>query len=178
MFSVAGRNYSRWVTRLQECRSNPTIKMILWKRFLKSYSVMLPIYFSKWRDAILFLLYFTTTSLHLRHNERDGVSNHQPQDCLLNCLFRRRSKKTSKLRVTDLCAGNSPVTGEFRAQMTSNAENASIFFTSPWLRPEQSGYYCASEILNWIFLNENCCILLSEKIVPRSQLIINLGLVR
>ena len=127
MFSVAGRNYSRWVTRLHECRSNPTIKMILWKRFLKSYSVMLPIYFSKWRDAILFLLYFTTTSLHLRHNERDGVSNHQPQDCLLNCLFRRRSKKTSKLRVTDLCAGNSPVTGEFRAQMASNAENASIF---------------------------------------------------
>ena len=27
--------------------------------------------------------------------------------------FRRRSKKTSKLRVTGLCEGNSPVTGEF-----------------------------------------------------------------
>ena len=40
-----------------------------------------------------------------RHNGRDGVSNHQPQDCLLNHLFRRRSKKTSKLRVTGLCAG-------------------------------------------------------------------------
>ena len=28
-----------------------------------------------------------------RHNEYDGVSNHQPNDCLLNRLFRRRSKK-------------------------------------------------------------------------------------
>ena len=43
-----------------------------------------------------------------RHNDHDGVSNHQPHGCLLNRLFRRRSKKTSKLRVTGLCAGNSP----------------------------------------------------------------------
>ena len=43
-------------------------------------------------------------------NEHDGVSNHQPYDCLLNRLFRRRSNKTSKLHVTGLCAGNSPVT--------------------------------------------------------------------
>ena len=47
-------------------------------------------------------------SLQWRHNERDGVLNHQPHDCLLNRLFRRRSKKTSKLRVTGLWAGNSP----------------------------------------------------------------------
>ena len=37
-------------------------------------------------------------------------------------------KKTSKLRVTDLCVGNSPVTGEFPAQMASNAENVSIWW--------------------------------------------------
>ena len=36
------------------------------------------------------------------------------------------SKKTPKLRVTGLCEGNSPVTGEFPAQRTSNAENFSI----------------------------------------------------
>ena len=65
-------------------------------------------------------------SLQWRHNGRDGVSNHQPRDCLLNRLF--RSKKTSKLRVTGLCAGNSPVTGEFPAQRASNAENASILW--------------------------------------------------
>ena len=28
-----------------------------------------------------------------RHNGRDGFSNHQPDDCLLNCKFRRRWKK-------------------------------------------------------------------------------------
>ena len=53
--------------------------------------------------------------LQWRHNEHDGVSNHQPHDCLLNRLFRRRSKKTSNLRDTGLCAGNSPGTGEFPA---------------------------------------------------------------
>ena len=47
-------------------------------------------------------------ALHWRHNDHDGVSNHQPHDCLLNLLFRRRPKKTSKLRVTGLCVGNSP----------------------------------------------------------------------
>ena len=40
--------------------------------------------------------------------DHDGVSNHQPHGCLLNRLFRRRSKKTPKLRVTGLCAGKSP----------------------------------------------------------------------
>ena len=39
-------------------------------------------------------------ALQCRHNEPDGVSNHQPHDYLLNRLFRCRSKKTSKLRVT------------------------------------------------------------------------------
>ena len=46
--------------------------------------------------------------LRWRHNEHDGVSNHQPHGCLLTRLFRHRSKKTSKLRVTGLCVGNSP----------------------------------------------------------------------
>ena len=47
-------------------------------------------------------------TLHWRHNDHDGVSNHQLHGCLLNRLFRRRSKKTSKLRVTGLCVGDSP----------------------------------------------------------------------
>ena len=66
--------------------------------------------------------------LQWRHNERNGISNHQPHDCLLNRLFRRRSKKTWKLRVTGLCEGNSPVTGEFPAQRARNAENVSIWW--------------------------------------------------
>ena len=63
-----------------------------------------------------------SSPLQWRHNERDGVSNHQPDDCLLNRLFKRRSKKISKLRVTDLCEG------EFPAQRASNAENVSIWW--------------------------------------------------
>ena len=66
--------------------------------------------------------------LQWRHNGHDGVSIHQPLDCLLKRLFRRRSKKTSKLRLTGLCAWNSPVTGEFPAQMASNAENVSFWW--------------------------------------------------
>ena len=56
------------------------------------------------------------------HNDHDIVSNHQPHGCLLNRLFRRRSKKTSKLRVTGLCVGNSP------AQRASYADNVSIWW--------------------------------------------------
>ena len=71
---------------------------------------------------------FRITSLQWRHNGRDGVSYHQPRDCLLNRIFRSSSKKASKLRVTALCAGNSPVTSEVPAQRVSNAENVSIWW--------------------------------------------------
>ena len=45
-------------------------------------------------------------------------------DTLLNTD--NRSKKTSKLRVTGFCEGNSPVTGEFPTQRPSNAGNVYI----------------------------------------------------
>ena len=77
----------------------------------------------KWRCFALHM-----NPLRWRHNGCDSVSNHQPRECLLRCLIRRTSKKTSKLRVTGLWAGNSPETGEFPAQMASNAENASIWW--------------------------------------------------
>ena len=79
-------------------------------------------------------------ALRWRHNDHAGVSNHQPHGCLLNRLFRRKSKKTSKLRVTGLCAGNSPGTGEFPAEMASYAENVSI-----WWRHHGTGYKVISE---------------------------------
>ena len=69
----------------------------------------------------------TLVWLQWPHNGRDGGSNHQPHHCLLNRLFRHISKSTSKLRVTGLCVGNSPVTVDFPAQMASNAENVSIW---------------------------------------------------
>ena len=62
-------------------------------------------------------------ALQWRHNGRDVFSNHQHHHCLLNRLFGRRSKKTPKLRVIGLWG-----TGEFPAQMASNAENVSIWW--------------------------------------------------
>ena len=67
-------------------------------------------------------------SIWWRHHEHDGVLSHQLHEGLLNDLLRRISKKTTKLRVTGLCSGNSPVTGEFPAQRASNAENVSIWW--------------------------------------------------
>ena len=68
--------------------------------------------------------------LRWRHNERNGVSNHQPHDCLLGRLFRHRSKKTSKFRVTGLGEGNSSVTGTpgHRAQRDTNVKNVSMWW--------------------------------------------------
>ena len=63
-------------------------------------------------------------ALQWRHNEHDGVSNHQRLYNLLNCWFKHRSKKTSTLRVTGLCAGNSPVT----RTKASSAENIIIWW--------------------------------------------------
>ena len=71
---------------------------------------------------------YLSNTLRWRHNGHDCFSNLQPHHCLLNRLFGCRSKKTSKLRVTGLCAGNSPGTGEFPTQMASNAENVSIWW--------------------------------------------------
>ena len=51
------------------------------------------------------------------------------------------SKKTSKLRITGLCEGNLPVTGEFPAQRASNVENVSIWWrhhVSIWSSPDQT----------------------------------------
>ena len=79
-------------------------------------------------------------SLQWRHNDRNGVSNHHPHDCLLNILFRQRWKKTSKLRVTGLREGHSLETGEFPAQRASNAENVSIW----WRHHVQSSYVSPS----------------------------------
>ena len=108
-----------------------------------------------------FLMEKIRNTLLWRHNERDGVSNHQPHGFLLNRLFRRRSKKTSKLRVTGICEGNSPVTREFHAQRSSKAENVSI-----WWRHHVSRltHFC---LMGWKLYFEHCLkvyILLHEEV--------------
>ena len=93
----------------------------------------------------------TLYSLHWRHNDHDGVSSHQPHGCLLNRLSRRRSKKTSKLRVTGLLCGEFTGTGEFSAKRASYVENVSIWWrhhgrTCPCL-PGWGIYTCTISML-------------------------------
>ena len=73
------------------------------------------------------LFHNVLVSSQWRHSDCNGVSNQRLLYGLLNRLFRRRSKKTSKLRVTGLCEGNSPGTGEFPAQRASGKDNVSIW---------------------------------------------------
>ena len=67
----------------------------------------------------------TIDPLLWRHN---GVMASQITSLMIvySIFIQAQIKETSKLCVTGLCAGNSPVTGDFYAQMASNAENVSI----------------------------------------------------
>ena len=76
---------------------------------------------------------------------------------------RRRSKKTSKLRATCLCAGNSPVTGEFPTQRASNAENVSILWRhhSPLINNNAGNdllYDCTKPLPEPTFTDNQTCI--------------------
>ena len=117
---------SQWVNCYVAQRGN---KLFVWKIDFRLYQRLPPEFLMRmihddphsgtaWEQ----LQHYLPFALQWRHNEHDSVPNHQPHHCWLNRLFRRRSKKKLKLRVTGLCAG----TGEFPAQMASNAENVSI----------------------------------------------------
>ena len=98
--------------------------------FWRNFHHWVHFWWSRWwkfhqNDDIFILV--NAHALLWHHYGHDGISNHQPHDCLLDRLSRCRSKETSKLRVTGLCEGNSQVTGEFPAQRASNAENVSIW---------------------------------------------------
>ena len=72
-----------------------------------------PVNYKSWSRIQMTLFVGCVDTLQWRNYKRDDVSNHRCLDCLLDRLFRRRSKKTSKLRVTDICEGNPTVTGVF-----------------------------------------------------------------
>ena len=79
---------------------------------------------------LLFLHFFVILYQMSWYNYIDVIMSTMAPQITSSRLFtqpfiRCTSKKASKLRVTGLCAGNSPVTGEFPAQMTSNPENVS-----------------------------------------------------
>ena len=126
--------YSCWICR---CTHN----VILCSRLHVSYHNDLNVLFMDIdiidpdRHSNTFKGYF---ALQWRHNECDGVSNHQPHDCLLNRYSRSRSRKTSKLRVNGPCERihRSPVNSPHKGPVTR--KNVSIWWRhhgqrySPW----------------------------------------------
>ena len=115
---------------LSNNHKNDKIKTIdiIWFQSVVLYFHFSVIRFKFYWQVTINYQWYIPLALQWRHNGRDGVLNHQRLDRLLSRLFRRRSKETSKLRVTGLCEGNSPVTGEFPAQRASSAENGSIWW--------------------------------------------------
>ena len=67
-------------------------------------------------------------SLHWRHNDHDGVSNHQPHCLFTQPFIQTQIKENIKApRHWPLC-GEFTGTGEFPAQKASYAENVSIWW--------------------------------------------------
>ena len=96
-------HFSKWFV-VETARLNRCYKTVEIKWSMSYPCLMIPVMSSSIRFELKLI-----SALQWRHNGRDCASNRQPPDCLINRLFRRRSKKTSKLCVTGLCAGNSPV---------------------------------------------------------------------
>ena len=80
------------------------------------------------------------------HNERDCVSNHQPHDCLLNCLFKARIKENIK------APRHWPLWGKFTGDRwipplrTSHAENVSIW----WRHHDFNSFHRSQFLGKWI----------------------------
>ena len=62
------------------------------------------------------------------------------------------ANETPKLRVTGLCTGNSPVTGEFPAKRACNEENVSIWWRhhSPWVGSLTTFVVSIPQICRWV----------------------------
>ena len=63
-----------------------------------------------------------------RHKERDGVSNYQPHNYLLNVYRGTDPRNYQSAASLVSVSGTSPVTGEFPAQRASYVENVSIWW--------------------------------------------------
>ena len=85
--------------------------LLEWSSFLGYKIKMFKTYIAHYSDVIMNRMASQITSVSI----------------VCNCLFRCRSKKTSKLCITGLCVGNPPVTGIFPSHRTRNAENVSIW---------------------------------------------------
>ena len=146
LFAINIRMWNRSLKILVEIMFEQP-RILIWSRFKLLDIILISIFVSLhlhiyfcWQSSNPLLF-----SIQWCHNGHDNVSNHQLHDYLLNRLFRTRSKKTSKLRVTGLCAGNSPVTSEFPHKWPVNAENNSIWWHHH--ADARSSAVCRSHIL-------------------------------
>ena len=69
-------------------------------------------------NRLISVIGFSILALQWRHNGRDGISNHQPHDCLLNRLFKAQIKVDIKAPRRLLCAGSSPVKSPHKGPVT------------------------------------------------------------
>ena len=116
---------------------------------------------SLWLNAIVIFISLSNSfqqllriSLLWRHSGRECVSNYRRLDCILNRLFRRRWKETSKLCVTGLCEGNSPVTSEFPSQSSNKAENVSIW----WRHHDYASHVCGINTVQMLIQFHRECL--------------------
>ena len=105
---------------------------------------------------IQFLVVRCDLHTHIRIHYNDVIMSEMSSQITGVSIFYSTvcSKKTSKLRVTGLCEGNSLVTGEFPAQRASNAENVSIRWRHhKLLHSTWQSYDCKLLIVHNIELN-------------------------
>ena len=108
-FKTFNHNDVTWeLSRLQSPASTTIIKT---PHYWPPFCDRIPLVNGHYNDVIMTAMSSQITSLKI----------------VYSILYSRRiSKTTSKLRVTGLCAGKSPVTGEFPAQRATNVENVFI----------------------------------------------------
>ena len=152
-----------WISKCIFLKENVDILIV----FLLKFATDGLTHHTPWKNAC-WSYFFPGLALQWCHNERDGVSNHQHLDCLLNRLFRHRPKITSKLRVTGFYEGNPLMTGVFPSQRASNAENVSI-----WWR--HYGLWHGTERAVDHF-PVCCCIDVSTGTLLRTQINLNSGM--
>ena len=100
------------------------------------------------------MFYTTDTSGQFKlklHNYSDVIigamaSQMTSLTIVYSTVYSGADQRTSKLCVTGLCAGNSPVTDEFPAQMASNAENVSIWWRHHYI------FVCCQLQSSWVLL--------------------------
>ena len=101
---------SLWLWDTHRCPSQSVVRRDLW--FYKHVVCHPP------------LPEITMNNITITWNERFGVLNHQKSNCLFSGLLRL----TTKLHITELCAGNSMMTGRFPAQRAYNGKNVSMLW--------------------------------------------------